>query len=326
MCSQRELSGTQAVCHIGSVPLYGDLALAPMVGFSDVPYRLICREHGSALSYTPLMLDQAIIQKAKRGKPLIDFVEEERPLAVQLLSADADTLAQAARILTEQVKPDLLDLNMGCPVQRVVSRGRGAALLREPAKAGRLMEALVGAAACPVTAKIRLGWTRQALNHLHVARVLEQAGASAIAVHGRTRAQGYSGEADWQAIAEVSAAVAVPVMANGDVRSVADIEKIKEVTGAQIVLIGRAAVGNPWIFSRRDLEEVSYEERLAMVAHHLRAMVAHYGEELGVILFRKHAIRYTRGLPGSAAIRAQIVRTQTCAETLALLDAWSPTA
>ncbi len=184
---------------IGSVRLTNDLILAPMVGYSDVPYRLICRQHGSALSHTPLMLDQAIIQLVRRGVSPVDFVQEERPVVVQLLSADPDTLAQAARLLGP-LAPDVLDLNLGCPVPRVVARGRGAALLREPDKIRPLVEALVGAASCPVTAKIRLGWNQQELTYLQVARVLEEAGVAAIGVHGRTRSQGYSGEADWQAI------------------------------------------------------------------------------------------------------------------------------
>ena len=306
---------------IGSVPLDGDLILAPMVGYSDPPYRLMCREHGSALSYTPLILDQAIIQLARRRRPLIDFLPHERPIAIQLVSADPATLAEAARILA-RLSPDILDLNLGCPSRKVVARGRGAALLRHPDKVGELVAALVGAASCPVTAKIRLGWDDDTLSYLEVARAIEEAGAVAVGVHGRTREQGYSGEANWQAIAEVRAALRVPVLANGDVREVADIARIKDATGCDLVLIGRGAIGNPWIFGRRDLDDVPFAERITMMRRHLDAMVAHYGEERGVILFRKHAIRYTRGLPRSAALRASILTTRTLPDTCALLDSW----
>jgi nifR3 family TIM-barrel protein len=203
-----------------------------------------------------------------------------------------------------------------------VSRGRGAALLREPDKVSELVASLVGAANCPVTAKIRLGWDDDSLNYLEIARRIEDAGAAAVGVHGRTRAQGYGGQANWEAIAEVRAALDIPVLANGDVRDTNDIARIKAVTGCDLVLIGRGAVGNPWIFGRRDLCDVSPLERVAMMRRHLSAMVAHYGEARGVILFRKHALKYTRGLPHSAALRGRIVSTKTLRDTFSLLESW----
>ena len=308
---------------IGKVPIMGDLMLAPMVGFSDVPYRLICREYGSAMSYTPLLLDLAINQLAKRIKPLAEFVDGERPVAVQLVSNDAGMLTEATGHIAS-LGPEIIDLNVGCPARKVVSRGRGAALLKTPKLLAELATAMVAATDLPVTAKIRLGWDAHSRNHVEVAHILEDCGMAAIAVHGRTRAQGYGGQADWDAIAEVKRAVNVPVLANGDVTCVDDIKRIKEVTGCEGVLIGRGAVGNPWIFQRRDLADVPYHERLAMMERHLLTMVAHDGPELGVILFRKHVVKYTRGLDGSAAIRARMVRIKGADELLELLHGWQP--
>jgi nifR3 family TIM-barrel protein len=195
-------------------------------------------------------------------------------------------------------------------------------LLRQPAAIGELVRALVEAVAVPVTAKIRLGWDEDSLNYREVTTILQEAGVAAIAVHGRTRAQGYSGSADWDAIAEINAMATVPVLANGDVRTVADVDAIKAVTGCTGVLIGRGAIGNPWIFQRRDLDDVSLDERLAMIERHVRAMVAWYGADRGVILFRKHALKYVRGLKGAAALRARLVKPVTVEGLLEMIHDW----
>lgn len=306
---------------IGTLPIYGELALAPMLGFSDPPFRLLCREFGSALSYTPLLLDLVIIQKGRRRKPMIDYVEAERPLIVQIESNDPDRLALAAQAL-EVIHPDAIDLNVGCPARKVVAKGRGAALMCQPDRLAELTRRLVQATSRPVTAKIRLGWDVNSRNYLEIAHILEDNGVAALAVHGRTRAQAYSGEADWGAIAEVKQHARVPVLANGDVTTVEDIDAIKRVTGCDGVLIGRGAIGNPWIFSRRNVSDVSYDERVAMMQRHLLAMVDHYGEQAGVVQFRKHAVKYTRALPGSAAMRVRLLQQKTTDQVFALLAHW----
>ncbi len=306
---------------IGSVPLYGDLILAPMVGYTDLPFRLLCREMGSAMSYIPCILDEAVIHNPKLAETSLRFDANERPVAIQLLSKDSASLAEAGRRLMA-FGPDLLDLNLGCPARHVSWRGRGAALLCDPRRIGSLVASLTRAVSVPVTAKMRLGWDEDTRNYLEVARILEDNGVAAIGVHGRTKAQGFSGRADWKAIAEVKALVKVPVLANGDVRTVADIAAIRSVTGCDAVLIGRGAIGNPWIFQRRDIADVSYPERLAVIRRHLEAMVAYYGEPLGVILFRKHLIKYVQELDGAKALRQKLVTVEEPEALLRLLEDW----
>jgi tRNA-dihydrouridine synthase B len=315
-----QIVGRAPVFQIGALPVYGDLILAPMAGYCDLPFRCLCREYGSAVSYVPLILAESVTRRFDRTRASISFDEAERPVAVQLLGNDPDRLVQAARRGME-LGPDLIDLNLGCPARKVVSGGRGAALLREPEQIARLAAALVAAVPVPVTAKIRLGWDHGSRNHVEVAHILEDAGVAAIAVHGRTRAQAFSGSADWDAIAEVRAAVGVPVMANGDVRSVADIGAILEHTGCPAAMIGRAAVGNPWIFSRREIDDVPLAERLAAIRRQLPWMAALDGEHVAVLAFRKHAVKYVQGLEGATALRPQLIAAQTVDEVLALLEA-----
>jgi len=305
---------------IGAVPVYGTLILAPMAGYSDVPFRSICREFGSAMSYTPCLSDDAIIHAGQPGARHAEFLAEERPVAVQLLAKDESHLLAAAHQIMRR-RPDLIDLNAGCPARRVSGRGRGAALLLEPERLGGLVSALVRSVPVPVTVKIRLGWDDASRNHVEVARILEQAGVAAIAVHGRTRDQGYSGHADWAAIAEVRAAIRIPVIANGDVRTVKDIEAITAATGCQAVMIGRGAIGNPWIFQRRDATTVLPEERTGVMSRHLAHMIAFYGERLGVMRFRKHAVRYVQGLVDAAILRRRLVIPETDAEMVRAIEA-----
>ncbi len=310
--------------YVSDIPIYGDTILAPMAGFSDLPFRVICREMGSAISYSACITDLAVVHGgARRTQQLADFSEVERPVALQLLGAAEDELLAAAERLLEQ-QPDIIDLNLGCPARRVVGGGRGAALLREPACTGRLVRRLVESLPVPISAKIRLGWDDASRNYLHVARVLEEAGVALIAVHGRTRAQQYSGQADWEAIAQVKRAVSVPVIANGDVRSVEDIAAIKQATGCEAVMIGRGAIGNPWILARRPIAEVSWPERLALIRRHALWMADYYGERLGVVVFRKHIVRYVQGLPGASQIRPSLLACESVGALLATLEAWEP--
>ncbi len=308
---------------IGPVPVHGRLILSPMAGYTDIPFRTICREMGSAMSYTPCIMDEGVIHNVDRTRPLFAFAERERPVAMQLLGKDDEQLAQAGAELAE-LGPDLIDLNLGCPARRVSGRGRGSGLLREPQTIARIARRLVDSLPVPITAKIRLGWDDHTRNYLQVARILEDCGVAAIAVHGRTREQGYSGRADWGAIAEVKRAAGVPVLANGDVRTVADIDAIAQVTGCDGVLIGRGAIGNPWLFQRRDIHEVGYEERLRVVRRHLLGMVELYGEPTGVARFRKHVVRYIQRYVGATDRRSALMAAETVRELLRLLGSWEP--
>jgi len=302
---------------IGNVAIEGDLILSPMVGYTDLPYRRICRQMGSALSYVPLVIDDVVNHHARHGLPMTDIAPDEHPLAIQLLSKDPERLARASGHLMA-LSPEIIDLNLGCPARRVVGHGRGAALLREPTKIAMMITRLVKAVPVPITAKIRLGWDASKRNYLDIVRVLEDSGITAIAVHGRTRDQGYGGRADWEAIAHIRQMARVPIMANGDVRTVADIDAIKATTGCQVVLIGRGAIGNPWIFARRDPTDVSYPERLKMIERHLADMVAHYGPDVGLVKFRKHAARYIQHLDSATELRRRVM---LCETPEALLDA-----
>jgi len=313
--------GPNKVWHIGDVPICGDLILAPMAGFSDQPFRRICREMGSAVSYTPCVVDRAVLAESPNASPTYAFHESERPVAIQLLSRDPNLLVAAAQRLMA-FQPDLIDLNLGCPSRRITGGGRGAALLKHPSRVGRMVSMLVQAVPIPVTAKMRLGWDDSSRNHLEIARILEDTGARAIAVHGRTKAQAYAGQADWDAIAAIKASVKVPVIANGDVRSVADIVRIAAHTACDAVMIGRGALGNPWLFARRDRGSVPLHERLSVMERHLRAMAAFYGDRRGTICFRKHLVKYMRGLPGAAHMRAELMVIETPDDLLAALRAW----
>lgn len=306
---------------IGRVPIYGDLALAPMAGYGDLPTRALYREMGSAYSFVPCVLDDGVLRNPRGTSGLVEFVPEERPVALQLLGNDAPTLVGAARALMA-LRPDIIDLNAGCPARRVFYRGRGAALLQDPAQLGDFVRQLATALPVPVTVKIRLGWDDASRNYAEVAHIVEESGAAAIAVHGRTKEQGYSGVADWRAIGEVVARVSVPVLANGDVRTVADIDAIMAQTGCAGVLIGRGAVGNPWLFQRRDVADVSWTERVAMVRRHLAAMQDYYGDEKGLMLFRKHVVKYVQAVEGANELRPQLVQALSADALLEALSSW----
>jgi len=232
------------------------------------------------------------------------------------------TIIEAARRL-QDCGPNIIDLNLGCYVRKIAERGAGSGMLRDPAKIARLFARLTRALRVLVTAKIRLGWDEQTRNYLEVARILEENGASLIAVHARTKAQGYTGVADWNAIAEIKQAVKIPVIGNGDVKTVADIARIKAQTGCDGVMIGRAAVGNPWIFSRKDREQVEPSEKIALLRRHLSRHLEFYGERAGLILFRKHAYRYVQGGRGSAAIRHALMLCSDVREFERLVDEYA---
>ena len=283
---------SQPLFHVRDVPVYGDAILAPMDGFSDWPFRSLCNRLGSAMSYTEFVRAENIVMAYKHMAPRLKFDEAERPMVYQIYGDDPDEIVQAA-IKVQDKRPDIIDINMGCPAKRVVHGGAGVGLMIQPVKVARLFKKLTKAVSVPVTGKIRLGWENYRSYKL-IARIVEENGGSLIAVHGRTKEQGYGGVADWDAIAEVRQTVKIPVIGNGDVRKVADIQRLKEHTGCQAVMIGRAAIGNPWIFSGLDRHQVTNEMALAMVREHLQRHLAFYGNYKGMLLFRKHAMQYLK--------------------------------
>ncbi len=276
---------------IKHIPVHGDLVLAPMDGFSDQPFRSLCRELGSALSYTEFINALDVLNGHPRLPRKLAFLPSERPVVYQLFDSDPERLLQAA-LLLRQRNPDIIDINMGCSVRSVSGRGAGAGLLRDPNKISKVISTFTRRLDIPVTAKIRLGWDDDQLNYQVVGRAIEESGGALVAVHGRTRSQGYSTRANWEAIAELKQNLSIPVIANGDVVTVADIQRIRAYTACDAVMIGRAAVGNPWIFSRLDRHDVPEEVVQTTMLRHLDQMVSFYGESLGLQLFRKHASRY----------------------------------
>lgn len=276
---------------IRELPVIGDLILSPMDGISDAPFRSVAHSLGSALSYTEFINAIDIMNGYPRLEELLYFAPEERPVVYQIFDDEPDRLVQAARrIIAHQ--PDIIDINMGCSARCVSGRGAGAGLLRTPDKIARIFSTLTRELDVPITGKIRLGWDADSRNYLEIAKIIEDNGGSLIAVHARTRDQGYTGTVDWDAIAEIKQAVSIPVIGNGDVKTVADIDRIKAQTGCDGVMIGRAAIGNPWIFSRLERHEVPPALERETIHHHLYANLAFYGADRGLTLFRKHLKRY----------------------------------
>jgi tRNA-dihydrouridine synthase B len=303
---------------VRDIPVYGDAILAPMDGFSDWPFRSLCRSLGSAMSYTEFVRAQHIVEAYKHMAARLTYEEAERPMVFQIYGDDPAELLQAA-LRVQDKNPDIVDINMGCPARKVVHQGAGVGLMRSPLTVARIFRRITAALPIPVTGKIRIGW-ENCRSYKLIARIVEENGGSLIAVHARTKEQGYSGQADWDVIAEIKAAVKIPVIGNGDVRTVVDIDRLKAYTGCDAVMVGRAAIGNPWIFARLDREQVSDEMVHNMVRQHLERHMAFYGARKGMVLFRKHAIQYLKLQRFPRAIRTQIITREDPAEFLALLD------
>lgn len=285
--------------------MQGRLILAPMDGYTDSPFRLIAHQCGSSLSISEFINGIDVKNKHPHLKSKLQFGEAERPFAYQIFDDNPERMLEAAKKL-EMLKPDFIDINIGCSARNVSNRGAGAGLLKHPQKIGFMVESLVKSLQVPVTAKIRLGWDEHSLNYMEVAHIIQESGASAIAVHGRTRKQEYSGSANWSAIAEIKSALSIPVIGNGDVKSQADVEAMLSQTGCDAVMIGRAAIGNPWIFAGSQREEQSNDELFRMISHHLNLMTTHYQEKIGVVLFRKHMTRYLLGYLHCPDLRRKI--------------------
>ena len=318
---------------IGNVKIDIPVGIAPMAGVTDKPYRVICRELGAGFGVTELISAKAVLYNNKNTELLLDTCHEEAPCGLQLFGSDPEILGD----ISEKLK-DLpfawVDLNMGCPVPKVVNNGEGSALMKNPLLVGKIIESMVKKAGKPVTVKIRSGFDETCINAVEVARVAQEAGAASVAVHARTRTQYYSGEADWSVIADVKSALSIPVIGNGDIKSGSDLVRMLKETGCDGGIIGRAARGNPWIFSEakeaylafiegRDFTEEdckslhpSLEERKAMMLRHSKALIEQKGEFIAVRELRKHFGWYTAGLKHAVEMRREVNR----AESLEMLE------
>lgn len=276
---------------IGKVPIFGDLILAPMDGVTDQPFRALCRELGSAMSVTEFINALDVLTGHPRYHHRLAFKPYERPLSLQMLGDEAEQILAAAEQLVPQVQPDVIDINLGCQSKNVTSRSAGAALMLAPEKIADIFRTMTAHFDLPITGKIRLGWDDEHLNYLEIAQIIQDNGGAMVAVHGRTRKQAYRGKARWEPIREIKTALQIPVIANGDVRTKSDIVRIKQETGCDGVMIGQAAVGNPWIFSRLNRDEIPISAVENIIFKHLNDTVRFYGER-GVITFRKFLKAY----------------------------------
>lgn len=312
---------------IGPVDIENPFVLAPMAGITDLPFRMLCKEQGAGLLYTEMVSAKAISYRNRNTLPLMEISPKEHPVALQIFGSEPELMAEVARSIEDQPF-DILDINMGCPVPKVVNNGEGSALLKDPELIRKIVSAVSRAVKKPVTVKMRIGFEGADVDPAETAKIMEDAGAAAIAVHGRTRQQYYSGKADWDTIRKIKEAVSVPVIGNGDVDSPKKAEAMLKETGCDGVMIGRAVRGNPWIFREMNyyfetgelLPRPSVEELKEMILRHARHQIEKKGEYTGIREMRKHVAWYTAGMRHSAGIRRESNLISGYEELKALLD------
>lgn len=313
---------------IGNVEIKGNVALAPMAGVTDLPFRLLCKENGCGYLYTEMVSAKAILYNNKNTEALLNVTEGENPIAVQLFGSDPQIMADMAKRLEERPF-DVIDVNMGCPVPKVVNNGEGSALMKDPVLVGRIVEAMANAINKPVTVKIRAGFNSQSINAPEIARIIQESGGAAVAVHGRTREQYYSGKADWDVIARVKANVTIPVIGNGDILTGQDAVDMMKQTGCDGVMIGRGARGNPWIFdqineylsSGKEMVQPDITQIRDMILRHARMLVEVKGEYTGIREMRKHFAWYTAGMKHASGLRNEVNHVEHMEQLEALCEA-----
>lgn len=312
---------------IGNVTLDNNIVLAPMAGVTDLPFRLLCKEQGAGLICMEMVSAKAIYFNNKNTMELLEIHPDECPVSLQLFGSDADIIAEMAKRIEERPFA-ILDINMGCPVPKVAGNGEGSALMRNPKLVAEIVEKTAKAISKPVTVKIRKGFQENEVNAVEIAHIAQECGAAAVAVHGRTREQYYSGKADWDIIRQVKEKVKIPVIGNGDVVDGASAKAMLEQTGCDGVMIGRGAQGNPWIFKEilyyletgKLMEPVSKEEKVAVIKRHIELQMQYKGDYIGVREMRKHLAWYSAGLPGSAGFRNAVNLMETKEELLDAVD------
>lgn len=314
---------------IGNVEIKNRLVLAPMAGISNTSYRKIVKRMGAGLIYTEMVSTNALVYGNEKTFDLLKMSDEERPIAQQIFGSDVKTFVKAAKLVETTMHPDIIDINMGCPVPKVALRAQaGSALLKDPEKIGEIVKNVVAAVSVPVTVKIRSGWDDEHINATDVAKICEKNGASAIAIHARTRKQGYSGTANWQIIKDVKENVSIPVIGNGDVTTPELAKKMLDETGCDAVMIGRAALGNPWIFKKcqtyleknKLIKDPSNKEKLTMIKEHYKLLKEDKNEKLALLEIRTHALAYLKGMPDNKTYKELLMKSKTESEFLKILD------
>jgi nifR3 family TIM-barrel protein len=308
---------------IGKVEIDNQVVLAPMAGVTNSAYRRIIKEFGCGLIYAEMVSDKAIVYNNKKTIDMLYMTEEERPLVQQIFGSDKDSFMEAAKYVEKFMKPDIIDINMGCPVPKVAIRAQaGSALLKNIDKIYDIVKSVVDSVKCPVTVKIRSGWDEKNINAVEVAKICEKAGASAITIHPRTRKQGYSGKANWQIIKEVKESVTIPVIGNGDIKTVEDAERMIRETGCDAIMIGRGVLGNPWLIKqivtyldkKIKINEPTPKEKLNICLKHLKYLLELKGERLALLEMKGHAAWYIKGISGASDIKVKIYGSKTIQE------------
>lgn len=314
---------------IKNVEINGKIVVAPMAGISNMTFRRICKSMGASLVVAEMVSDKAITYGNEKTFELLRMNDDERPISQQIFGSDVKSFVEAAKIVEEKMKPDIIDINMGCPVPKVAVKNQaGSALLKNPEKVGEIIKAVVGAVNVPVTVKIRSGWDQSSINAVEIAKIAEATGASAITVHARTRAQGYAGKADWNIIKEVVNAVDIPVIGNGDVVSCYDAKKMLDETECSAVMIGRGLLGNPWLIkecveyleSGKLPEVIGYNEKIDMMEYHLNKLCEDKTEKQAVLEIRNHLLNYLKGLPENKEVKNQVCRCKSRLEIIEVLE------
>lgn len=314
---------------IGNVEIKNQVVLAPMAGICNNAYRKIIKDMGCGLIVAEMVSDKALMYDSSKTKDMLYMTDDERPISQQIFGSDLDSFIYSAKYIEENMHPDIIDINMGCPVPKVALRAQaGSALLKNPDKVYEIVSGVVNSVNVPVTVKIRSGWDDKSINAVEIAKIIEKAGASAIAVHPRTRSQGYSGKANWDIIKQVKESVSIPVIGNGDITSCYDAKRMLDETGCDAIMIGRGVLGNPWLikecvdYLENDIEpkKVTLEEKILMIKRHLNNLLATKPYKVAMLEIRTHAAYYLKGLPQGKELKVAIFKTTTKEELINLLD------